>query len=771
MVSRQQARRTGARRTPVPAGGDRAGRRVGSRRDAVVLRSKLHPPGAGPGAVVRPALLEQLEDNPAVRLVLVVAPAGWGKTTLLRDWREAGRVGRTGWLSLDAGDNDPVRFWGHAIAALRTVLPGLALTDAALRAPGTSVADSVLPLLINEVAELSMPVALVLDDFHLVANKEIVHAMGFLLEHLPPTLRLVIASRADAPLPTARLRARGELVEVRADDLRFTEAEAGVLLNDAMGLGLAGADVAALQRRTEGWPAGLYLAGLSLRGSANPSGFVTAFAGDDRQIVDYLASEVLEGLPAQLRSFLLRTSVLGRLCGPLCDAVTGQGGSQRVLEEIERSNLFLVPLDTTRHWYRYHHLFAALLRSELARTEPGVVGLLHRRAAAWHREFGTVSEAVDHAISAGDVTDARELIAAQWNVYFNEGLVSTVDAWLDRLPGEVVVEDARLCLIRAWVARHLGRLEQVEPWLETALGVPAQGPLRDDIASIESAACLLRAGHRYMVGDLSGGERAARRAVDLEASGAPNWHAASLATLGVNLCWQGRLDEARVTLDPVLPRHRAPVNNLGALWAAGSLALASVRAGDVAAAERYLRLATRLAGAHHLDEYWIGAAAKLASAELLETRGELAGADAAASRGLELARRGRARLETAYALNCLARIESATGNAHKAREHHRAARSIIAGCTDPGIASAPARSTGRPGVVGPHQRPGTPLSDRERQVLRLLGGRLSLREIAAELRVSPNTIKTQTRSIYRKLGVSTREQAVAAARPRDRDAG
>jgi LuxR family transcriptional regulator, maltose regulon positive regulatory protein len=765
MVSRQQVRRTGARRAPLPAGNDRAGRRVGSRRDPVVLRSKLHPPVAPPGAVVRPALLEQLEDDPAIRLVLVVAPAGWGKTTLLRDWREAGRAGRTGWLSLDASDNDPVRFWGHVIAALRTVLPGLALTDAALRAPGTSVADSVLPLLINEVAELPTPVALVLDDYHLVADKEIVHAMGFLLEHLPPTLRMVIASRADAALPTARLRARGELVEVRADDLRFTKAEAGVLLNDAMGLGLPGADVAALQRRTEGWPAGLYLAGLSLRGSLDPSGFVTAFAGDDRQIVDYLASEVLEGLPAQLRSFLLRTSVLGRLSGPLCDAVTEQGGSQRVLQEIERSNLFLVPLDTTRRWYRYHHLFAALLRSELARTEPGLVDLLHRRAAAWHREFGTVAEAVDHAISAGDVTDARELIAAQWNVYFNEGLVSTVDAWLDRLPGDVVVEDARLCLIRAWVSRHLGRLEQVEPWLETALAVPAQGPLRDDIASIESAACLLRAGYRYMVGDLSGGERAARRAVDLEASGTPNWHAASLATLGVILCWQGRLDEARVILDLVLPRHRPPANNLGALWAAGSLALASVRAGDVAAAERYLRLATRLTGEHHLAEYWISAAAKLASAELLETRGELAQADAEAGRGLELARRGRARLETAYALNCLARIASATGHADEAGEHQRAARSTIAGCTDPGIASAPARSTGRPGLIGPHQRPGPPLSDRERQVLRLLGGRLSLREIAAELRVSPNTIKTQTRSIYRKLGVSTREQAVAAARP------
>ena len=298
--------------------------------------------------------------------MVISAPAGWGKTCLLRDWRLADTASRTAWVSVDPGDNDPVRFWAHVIASVAGVSPGFgAAALPVLTAPGADSTDAVLPMLVNELEVLPAPVTLVLDDYHLISNQDILRSVAFMVEHLPPALCLALAIRADPELPLARLRARGEIFEIRADDLRFTEAETAALLNGTLGLALGPADIRALQQRTEGWAAGLYLAGLSLRGRPEPSAFIQAFAGDDRQIVDYLLAEVLDGLPAEIRSFLLRTSVLDRLSGPLCDAVTGGSGSQRILEEMERANLFLVRLDTRRRWYRYHQLFGELLRHEL----------------------------------------------------------------------------------------------------------------------------------------------------------------------------------------------------------------------------------------------------------------------------------------------------------------------------------------------------------------------------------------------------------------------
>ena len=510
-----------------------------------MLASKLRLPAGRPGAVVRQPLLSRLSEGRSARLVVISAPAGWGKTCLLRDWRLADTASRTAWVSVDPGDNDPVRFWAHVIASVAGVSPGFgAAALPVLTAPGVGSMDAVLPMLVNELEVMPAPVTLVFDDYHLISNQDILSSVAFMVEHLPPAVRLALAVRADPELPLARLRARGEMFEIRADDLRFTEAETAALLNGTLGLALGPADIRALQQRTEGWAAGLYLAGLSLRGRPEPSAFIQAFAGDDRQIVDYLLAEVLDGLPAEIRSFLLRTSVLDRLSGPLCDAVTGGSGSQRLLEEMERANLFLVRLDTRRRWYRYHQLFGELLRHELDRAEPGLAGLLHRRASAWHHGHGNTAEAIEHSLSVADVADARELIASGWHACFNEGLVETVESWLDRLPPETVAQDARLCLIRAWLARNLGRLDEVEPWVEAAeAGVP-QGPLREGVASVESAACMLRAGHRQMTGDLAGAEPPSRRAVALEESGAPRWRAGSLATLGANLCWQGRDGEA-----------------------------------------------------------------------------------------------------------------------------------------------------------------------------------------------------------------------------------
>ena len=630
-----------------PAGGQQADP-AGAHGRMLVLAAKLEPPARRPGAVVRQSLLDRLGEDPPTRLVVISAPAGWGKTSLLRDWRLADKACRTAWVSVDAGDNDPVRFWAHVVASVGRVSQDFGV--AALRvltAPGAGSTDAVLAMLVNELAGLPAPVTLVVDDYHLISSPDIRYGVAFLVEHLPPTVCLVLAARADPELPLARLRARGEVTEIRADDLRFTEAETAALLNGTLGLALAPSDILALHRRTEGWAAGLYLAGLSLRGLAEPSAFIRAFAGDDRQIVDYLLAEVLDGLPAQIRSFLLRTSALDRLSGPLCDAVAGGSGSQRILEQMERSNLFLVPLDSRRGWYRYHHLFAELLRHELDRAEPGLAALLHRRASAWHQAHGNVADAIGHAISAGDLADARELIASGWHACFNEGLVETVESWLNRLPPEIVTRDARLCLVRAWLARNLGRLDEVEPWVEAAEVSLPQGPLREGVASIESAACMLRAGHRQMIGDLAGAEPPSRRAVELEQSGTPRWRAGSLATLGANLCWQGRDSEAVGVLDQIAGAVEPLANNLASLWALGCLAAIRSRADDVEAAEQYARKASDLAAEHGLGEYWIAATAVMTMADVLDRRGQTAEAEAAALRGLELARRGRARLETA----------------------------------------------------------------------------------------------------------------------------
>ncbi|HME67145.1 MAG TPA: hypothetical protein VKG61_19820 [Streptosporangiaceae bacterium] len=324
----------------------------------------------------------------------------------------------------------------HLIAAVDAVSPGIgAAALEVLAAPGVKTADAVLDPVINDFARMPARVTLVVDDYHLITNQAIQECVEFLVEHLPPTLRLVLATRSDPALPLARLRARGQMTEIRADELRFSEAETEELLNETLGLALSPEEVHALQQRTEGWAAGLYLAGLSLRGRKDTALIIRAFSGDDRQTVDYFAAEVLDGLPPRVRSLLLRTSVLDRLAGPLCDAVTGADGSQRLLEEIERSQLFLVPLDNARHWYRYHTLFADMLRRELDQSEPGLAPLLHRRASAWHRQHGSIAEAIGHAISACDLADAsRELIASRWNLLVHEGLTETVGSWLDRLP-------------------------------------------------------------------------------------------------------------------------------------------------------------------------------------------------------------------------------------------------------------------------------------------------------------------------------------------------
>ena len=440
----------------------------------VLLATKLHVPGSRPDLVPRPRLAGLLDEGLATGLVLVCAPAGYGKTVLLADWARRGGQ-RAGWLSLDAGDNDPARFWRHAVAALDRARPGIAgrvapLLSASSGPPAGSWFGGLVTALINELAAGpdAGGVLLVLDDYHVIGSRPVHESVAFLLEHRPPGICVVLASRSDPPLPLARLRGSGQLTEVRAADLRFTSGEAAALLQHVAAT-LPDAAVAALAARTEGWAAGLQLAALSLRGQDDVAGFVAAFTGSHRYVLDFLAEEVLERQGEQVRTFLLETSVLERLSGPLCDAVTGRAGSQARLEQVERAGLFLVPLDEVRGWWRYHQLFADLLRGRLQQEQPGRVPQLHRHAATWYEERGLADDVIRHALAAGDTAWAARLIEQHFDtVYSLRGEAATIQRWLSALPADLVWSRPRLLLAQAQLAAAAGRVEAVEPLLDAA---------------------------------------------------------------------------------------------------------------------------------------------------------------------------------------------------------------------------------------------------------------------------------------------------------------
>jgi LuxR family transcriptional regulator, maltose regulon positive regulatory protein len=487
-----------------------------------LLATKLHLPRPRPGLVARPRLLARLNEGMGQELVLVCTPAGFGKTTLLAEWVRAGQR-PVGWLSLDESDNDPARFWRHVAAALDPVLPGVAERVTALLGSPPASSEGPVTVLVNELAELAEEVVLVLDDYHLIQAPAVHASVEFFLEHLPPSLQLVLASRADPPLSLARLRGRGQLAELRQADLRFTPQEAGELLGATVGAELPEVAVAALGNRTEGWAAGLQLAALSLQGRSDIGEFVDGFSGSHRYVLDYLTEEVLDRQPPQLRTFLLESSVLERLCSPLCEAVTGRDDSQQLLEQVERANLFLVPLDDVRSWWRYHHLFADLLRSRLQQQWPERVPELHRAAAGWCERHGLVDDAIRHARAAGDLSWAARLIEQHFEAAIGRREDATLRRWLETLPAEEVRSRPRLCLLQAFWALIGSRVGAVERLLDDAERAftdageepyePAVGRSASLVANIPAAIARLRAGVAHLRGDAEQAILFARRAL------------------------------------------------------------------------------------------------------------------------------------------------------------------------------------------------------------------------------------------------------------------
>ena len=429
-----------------------------------LVETKLFLPQPRGDGVARPRLTELLDRGRGARLTLVSAPAGFGKTTLLARWLTAsgGQRRSVAWLSLEESDRQPARFWTYLVTAVQRAVPQVGDTALALLQTRQPSLDSVLATLVNELNAAPTELTLVLDDYHLIDNQDLQPSMAYLVEHLPPQVHLVISTRVDPALPLPRLRARGDLVEIRAADLRFTLTEVAAYLNDVAALELTPADIATLETRTEGWIAALQLAALSLRGRADAAAFIAAFAGDDRYIVDYLAEEVLSRQPAHVRDFLLQTSILDRMCGPLCQAVTGNADSQAMLEHLDRANLFLVPLDGTRRWYRYHHLFAEVLGAHLLDGRAENVADLHRRASRWYDEAGDPIPAVRHAVAAGDIDRAADLAELAVPAMQRDRQEATIAAWLAVIPDEVVQRRPVLALGFIGALMSSGRFAGVE---------------------------------------------------------------------------------------------------------------------------------------------------------------------------------------------------------------------------------------------------------------------------------------------------------------------
>jgi LuxR family maltose regulon positive regulatory protein len=554
---------------------------------------------------------------------------------------------------------------------------------------------------------------------------------------------------------------------MRTDDLRFGATEADQLLNDVLGLDLAQADIQLLHRRTEGWAAGLYLAALSLAGRADTAAFIKTFAGDNRHIVDYLMAEVLDGQPPHLRSFLLRTSVLGRLSGPLCDAVLQMSGSASVLEKIERENLFVVPLDMSRHWYRYHQLFGELLRTELRRSEPDLVADLHRRAATWFETEGLVDEAVRHQVAGGDIARSADLIAEDWVNEFKGGGLSTVSGLLDLLPQETVLQDPRLSVARAWIALSVGQLDNAAEWIEAVETRSAAGTA--DGGSISAQVVVLRAVHSLKTADVAAALETARRAITLDLDEAPLGRSSAYCIYGSALYFSGSTREAQAAFRRAVQLAERVDDRRARIYALGHLALISAEHGQLADAERQIRRASGssrdLADAEHLVDVMVS----LATAELLATRGDAAAAVAAADMAVMSARQGGGMPELAKTLLVRAEIFEHLGDPQTAKAILEEVGTLVDGCADAGIGSTLLASAERSAGVAVTSRNegcavGEELTPKELEILRLLPTRLSRSEIGARLYVSLNTVKTHQRAVYRKLRVEHRSAAVSRAR-------
>lgn len=747
---------------------------------APLLYTQLVRPPPRRRSVPRARLIARLADTEA-HLVLLSAPAGFGKTTLLTAWCHAlatEQAVAVAWLTLDPGDNDPSRFLAYLHAALAAVslpLVGEPAPDAA------TAIEPTLTRLLNVLAAQERDVLIVLDDYHVIHAPEVHLAVAFLLNHLAPGVRLVISSRADPPLPLARLRAAGRLAELRAADLRFTTAELALFFAQH-GLHLPPADCAEVAAWVEGWPAGAQLVALALGAPAAvaqdsaPEPIGTAalragLAGSQTHLFAYLADEIFAGQPAHRKAFLLQTSLLDELCAPLCDAVLGivpangsaDAYSRLVLDELDHANLFVVPVDASRRWFRYHQLFRAFLRERLEREYPTELAELHRRAGAWFAQEGQIARAIDHALAAGDVERAAEFIAAVAGETLARGECATLRAWLDPLPAALRDQQPELWIWTAWVALFSGAVEQIEPALKRAAATwPEAQRMHYRGAAAHILAHLAR-----LRGDAEGTIAAATEACALLAPAQPMLHAGSLLALGAGQLLAGDLATAALTLDSALAACRVH-NRLGALAALRYLGdLACLVGREDAAVHRY----QEVLAASDTHQHWVYWEAQAALAAVRFRQGDYQAALQLLDTALMHAEQTGVAVYMGGAYVTLARVQAALGDAAAAETALARARShaerLQAAPLVRLIAAEVAQLHGASGngqmrQVGPLTVEA--LSERETEVLQLVAAGASNQAIAEQLVISVGTVKSHLNHILGKLAAQSRTEAVARAR-------
>jgi LuxR family transcriptional regulator, maltose regulon positive regulatory protein len=725
----------------------------------VAVGTKLLAPERRSGLVPRPRLVAELEAGRTRRLTVVSAPTGFGKTSALSEWSAASPA-RFAWVSLDEGDGDPMRFWSYVVAAVEAAAPELpGMAGRRLRGAGVSIADEVLPVLVNELTTVEQPLVLVLDDYHVIGSDEVHAGMSYLLERLGPDVHLVIAAQTVPPLKLGRLRARGELNEYRVGQLRFTEAEVAALLNGTHALALAPDAVSGLHRRTEGWVAGLNLVALSLRDTGDRAAFMAGMPVDDRFLVDYLWDEVVARQAPETRDFLMRTAVLERLSSSLCDAVVERGGSADMLDALERSNLFVIPLDAERRWFRYHTLFRAMLVRRLERYAPEIVADLHRRASTWFADHGELHGTIEHAICAGDVHVAADALQHHWLALYSGGQATDLLAWIDRLPAETLDGYPELVLARAGVARAMGLIDEVDPWLDRAERLAEATTSEHDRRELLAGVARQRAMRRLSLADVGEAVRFARSAVALRPPESPE-AVGERFFLAVCLFWTGSTRECETLLQEYLDTVEPGEQDVRRVFALALLAVAFAARGELERAERLAEESLTTSVARGLSEHPPTEMVYVASGIVQLARDDVEGAEARLEHAATLARRGGDCIEIAQSLLWLGRCRARAGDAGGAADALEAARAQLQGARVPGLVRLEEALEAEIGAGADAVEDGHALGDSELRGLELLPSDLSYREIAERVGIELDAV----RAIRRKLGAVTRDEAVTAAR-------
>ena len=726
--------------------------------------SKFRPPRSPAGSVGRPHLVDRL-GSPTSTLLLIAAPAGWGKSTLIAEWLAKSRDDTVAFAALDQLDDDPTSFWTTVIDALTN--SGL---DFGIRVPdspqagGSPIWPAVVPPLIDQLTEMDDPAMIVLDDYHVISDPRIHEGMRYLIDHVPDEHRLVIATRVEPPLRVARMRASGWLTEIRSADLAFDDDEVDAVVRSVAGIALPAPDVNRLRVYAEGWPAAIHLAALSLRTAEPADGFLEGFDGTQRHIADYLSTEVMDDLDPRMRGFLTRCSILDRLTPGLCKTVSGDEDAARLLDDAEEAGLFVISLDVARSTFRIHRLFRDWLRHRLAADAPDELPELHRRACEWYLGHGMPEEAIGHSLEAGDWDRARSLIRDVAAAAADNGHAALLARWLSRLPPDELMSDPVLAVAGASTAATAGDLERARSLTEAARNAIVEGHEPDADISLEAEILVVETLLELLQRNLLTATHLGRQAAEAEQD--PNSHRFGIGHTmwATALFWSGRPAEARDAIQRVLDAIHTPFVQLMA-W--GMLAASCLEVGEVERAERVARQARTEA-----ERRQSGPAPELAMSHLalggaLTDLGDPAEASQALEVGIRLSEVWNAPPQAAYGRLLLARLRAVEGDVAAARSLIDQAAPIVETARVRGTLQAALRRARAAVRTSPRRAPAsTPieLTRREHDILGLLESRLSQRDIGATLGISRNTVKSYTQTLYRKLGVSSREEAVEHGR-------